>query len=134
MDFSKLEYLHTVSSYHKVAELGGKVVGFLLAVGSEKKFINENFVWFANTYLQFIYIDRIVIEKACKGLGIGRTLYEDLFDYTRAKGIPVIGCEFNLYPINEASKQFHLRLGFKQVGERIYNNNSKVVSMQAADI
>ena len=110
MDLSSLEELNKVASYHKVAECNGKVVGFLLAVGSEKRFINENFAWFANVYPTFIYIDRIVVDESSKGMGIGRILYENLFGFARARGVPVIGCEFNLRPVNKASKLFHSKL------------------------
>lgn len=134
MDSAKISALHYLSSYHKVVEHNGRVVGFLLAMCSDDKYINENFDWFLNRYSQFVYIDRIVIDASCKGLGIGRTLYNDLFAFAERRGLQVLCCEYNLSPVNESSKVFHTKMGFEQVGERTYTNSDKVVSMQATKI
>lgn len=134
MDIAKIEALHNLASYHKVAEVDGEVVGFLLAMASTDKYHNENFDWFAERYSSFVYIDRIVVDASTKGMGIGRAFYQDLFEFAVNQGSPVVCCEYNLTPVNEPSKVFHTKLGFQQIGERTYINSDKVVSMQAVNL
>ena len=132
MDAQRLQVLDGLASYHKVAAQEGKVVAFLLAMDDGAGYDNDNFRWFAARYPRFLYIDRIVVDAGHAGLGIGARLYRDLFEHARRSGAPIVVCEYNLDPPNPASRAFHDRLGFTEVGTRQFADGSKRVSMQMA--
>jgi len=134
MDIARLAELNALSCYHNVACLGGVVSAFLLAMRDGSLYKNVNFEWFSKKYSRFIYIDRIVVSSASRGLRLGSCLYEDLFRYARSNGLPVVTCEYNLIPRNEPSRLFHKRFGFKEQGRQWVADGSKQVSLQAAEI
>lgn len=134
MDIARLRQLHALARHHRVAVVDGEVVGFLLAMRDGAAYVNDNFGWFAARYPQFVYVDRIVVDAAASGTGIGRRLYDDLFDRTRLLGIGLVACEYNLEPPNPASKIFHDRFGFSEVGRQHVAGGGKLVSLQVADV
>lgn len=132
MDRARLAQLHALACHHRVVESDGRVLAFLLAMRDGAAYRNDNFEWHAARTPSFVYVDRIVVEAAQGGRGIGGMLYRDLFDFARAGAIPVVACEFNLEPPNPASAAFHARFGFVEVGQRAHADGSKRVSMQVA--
>ncbi len=132
MDLARLDVLARLSCYHRVACVEGQVSAFLLAMRRGAAYENDNFNWFTHKYADFIYIDRIVVSAASRGLRLGSLLYEDLFHYARANAIPLVTCEYNLSPPNEPSRLFHDKFGFKQQGTQWVANHTKYVSLQAA--
>ena len=62
---------------------------------------------------------------------MGRRLYEDLFAFARATGVPCVTCEFDIEPMNEASRRFHARFGFAEVGTQSLSGGKRV-SLQCA--
>jgi uncharacterized protein len=134
MDAERLATLANLSCYHKVACVNGSIAAFLLAMRDDARYENENFAWFARKYRRFIYVDRVVVSPAFKGMRIGSLLYEDLFGYARDTGIPVVTCEYNIVPPNEPSRSFHDKFGFKQQGTQWLAGGAKQVSLQAAEV
>ena len=132
MDLARLAVLARLSCYHRVACAEGHVCAFLLAMRRGAAYENDNFNWFTRKYSDFIYVDRIVVSAASRGLRLGSLLYEDLFHYARTNAIPLVTCEYNLSPPNEPSRLFHDKFGFKQQGTQWVANHSKYVSLQAA--
>lgn len=132
MDFARLGVLHGLSSYHRVAEVAGRVAAFLLAMRSGAPYDNDNFNWFTTQVGDFMYVDRIVVGSGFSGLGIGSALYKDLFAHCRALGIPAVTCEYNLDPPNPASRAFHDKFGFRELGTQRVAGGSKLVSLQSA--
>jgi predicted GNAT superfamily acetyltransferase len=55
-----------------------------------------------------------------------------LFEYARTNGVKVITCEYNIDPPNPASKRFHDKFGFKELGRQRVAGGSKLVSLQVA--
>ena len=134
MDVARLRQLHALAWHHRVAVVDGVVAGFLLAMRDGATYVNDNFAWFATRYPRFVYVDRIVVDAAASGRGIGRRLYDDLFARSRAGGIDIVACEYNLEPPNPASKAFHDRFGFAEVGQQRVAGGSKLVSLQIATL
>ena len=132
MDAAHLRELETQAACHRVAEADGAVVAFLLALREGADYDSPNYRWFADRYDTCLYIDRVVVAASCHGRGIGRRLYADLFAFARAGGIGTIACEFDLQPPNEASRRFHARMGFHEVGTQWLPGGCKQVSMQVA--
>jgi predicted GNAT superfamily acetyltransferase len=134
MDIQRLQSLGQLSCYHKVAQVRGQVAAFLLAMREGAAYQNDNYSWFASRYRRFIYIDRIVVGMRYSGMKIGSMLYKNLFEFAHLHGISNITCEYNLNPPNPASKSFHDKFGFEELGTQWVANNSKLVSLQAAQI
>jgi uncharacterized protein len=133
MDIRRLAELNAISCYHKVACLGGIVSAFLLAMCNGCPYENQNFEWFSKKYARFIYVDRVVVSAAGRGMGLGSLLYEDLFRHGRSNAIPLVTCEYNLVPPNEPSRLFHDKFGFKEQGTQWVANGTKRVSLQATE-
>ena len=133
MDIKRLRVLDQFSAYHKVAEVDGDVVAFLLGMREKSSYQNENYEWISSRYDKFLYIDRIVVDAKFGGLRIGTMLYQDIFNYARSNGVPVITCEYNIKPPNEPSRVFHRKFGFGEIGTQWLDNGAKKVSLQAAE-
>lgn len=134
MDVARLRQLHALAWHHRVVVIDDVVAGFLLAMRDGAAYVNDNFAWFATRYPRFVYVDRIVVDATASGRGIGRRLYDDLFARSRVDGVGIIACEYNLEPPNPASKAFHDRFGFAEVGQQHVAGGSKLVSLQVATL
>jgi uncharacterized protein len=133
MDVAHLTELSAISCYHKVASLDGIVSAFLLAMCHDSPYVNDNFGWFSKKYARFIYVDRVVVSRASRGLRLGSLLYEDIFRHARSNAIPLVTCEYNIIPPNEPSRLFHEKFGFKEQGTQWVANGTKQVSLQVAE-
>ena len=64
MDLARLELLHSLSCYHKVAcTSGGTVVAFILAFSPGSSYDSKNYAWFNQRYKEFVYVDRVVVGE-----------------------------------------------------------------------
>ena len=59
------------------------ITAFLLSLGMGKDYESENYRWFESRGVRHQYIDRIVVGSSAKGTGIGRALYESVFEQAR---------------------------------------------------
>ena len=134
MDLARLTHLDTQSAYHRVIELDGEVVAFLLALREGADYPNPNYSWFSERLDSFLYVDRIVIASTQQGKRLGQALYDDLFAYARQQGLGQIACEFDVEPPNPVSQKFHARYGFGEVGTHWVAGGSKRVSLQVAPL
>jgi uncharacterized protein len=134
MDEARLATLVKLSCYFKIACIGDSISAFLLAMCSGSPYENDNFSWFAGRYARFIYVDRVVVSYACRGMRVGSLLYGDLFRYARDNSIPLVTCEYNIVPPNELSRLFHDKFGFREQGTQWVANGTKRVSLQAAPV
>ena len=75
---------------------------------------------------------RVAVAQAHQGRGLGAALYADLFAFARGQGIPRIVCEYYSVPLNDASRRFHARQGFEEVGTKWLPGSGKQVSFQLA--
>ncbi|MDD4662076.1 MAG: GNAT family N-acetyltransferase [Candidatus Pacebacteria bacterium] len=100
--------------YCYVYELENKIVGFLLATSFD--LIKENngiypFLLSKNKE-NFIYIFQVGVNPTYQKKGIATLLYERLFKDAKINNFSVISSKD---PFNKASREFHLKLGFKDV-------------------
>jgi predicted GNAT superfamily acetyltransferase len=134
MDVERLASLAGMAAHFTVATVDGQFAGFLIALREGAPYDNDNYRWFASRFAKFFYVDRIVVDADFAGRGIGRGLYDDLFAVARTQGVPAIACEYNLDPPNPASRAFHDKFGFKELGTQWAASGTKRVSMQAATV
>lgn len=130
MDDARLRFLLSMTCYAKVVEIESQVVAFLLAFRHGADYENDNFNWFNSRFVNFVYVDRIVVDARFSGQGLGSALYRDLFEFSRSLGMTHITCEYNIQPPNPTSKLFHDKFGFVEVGTQWVANGSKLVSLQ----
>ncbi|MGB0135320.1 GNAT family N-acetyltransferase [Dokdonella sp.] len=134
MDRQRLIELDRLSSFHKVAIVDGQIAAFLLAMREGADYDSENYNWFSAHYSRFVYVDRIVVSAEYSGKGIGARLYQRLFEQARSDEAGRIACEYNIEPPNHASRAFHDRFGFVQVGTQWVAGDTKRVSLQVAQL
>lgn len=134
MDAARLRLLLGMAAYRKVATVDGEVAAFLIALRDGAPYENDNYDWFASRFPRFVYVDRIVVGARFAGRRIGSRLYEDLFAFARTSGVQTITCEYNIDPPNPASRAFHDRFGFCELGTQWVAGGTKQVSLQAAEI
>ena len=132
LDAARLQQLDAESAYHRVLCEDGRVIAFLLAFREGADYDSPNYLWFAQRYDRFLYIDRIAVAASHQGRRLGALLYEDLFAFARGHGVDAVTCEFYVQPPNEASRRFHAGFGFREVGTQWVAGGSKQVSLQVA--
>jgi predicted GNAT superfamily acetyltransferase len=102
-------------------------LALLVAFNETCVYDNPNFAWLAARFPRFNYIDRVVVSEKARGLGLARDLYAGLERQTLAEGRDRLVCEINAVPPNPTSDAFHLKLGFKLVGEQHLEDRGKTV-------
>lgn len=122
--------LHAMSAYARLAQFDGRVAGFLLALMPGQDYDSINYRWFCEHYESFVYIDRVVVGKKFRGLGIGNVFYADVQSFAEQRA-PMLLCEVNLVPRNDTSLIFHGARGFTEVGQQSTEGGDKRVSLLA---
>lgn len=130
LDADALAHLHAHSAYHRVVEVKGEVVAFLLAFGPGAPYDSPNYRWFGARSSEFLYIDRVVVSAAHQRGGFGHSLYRDVEEFARAAGLRRLVCEVDIEPLNAPSDAFHSRRGFAEVGTQWLPGGTKRVSLR----
>lgn len=134
LDAEALAQLHRESASHSVLETDAGVVAFLLALREGADYASPNYRWFEDRGGIFLYIDRVIVDRAHQGTGLARLLYDDLIALARRSGVRRIVCELDIDPLNEASARFHDRYGFREVGTLRVAGGAKLVSLRELDL
>jgi len=122
-----------MADYFRVIKVKNDIAGFLIALTPGKNYQSPNYKWFEKKHSQFMYVDRIVIDPAFQGQGLGWGLYDDLKIFCQ-RYTPIITCEVNLKPKNDESLLFHKKYGFEQVGTQETDGGKKEVSLMVYKI
>ena len=122
-----------IVDYFRVIKVKNNIAGFLIALAPGKNYQSPNYKWFEKQYSQFMYVDRIVIDPAFQGQGLGWGFYDDLKIFCQ-RYTPIITCEVNLKPKNDESLLFHKKYGFEQVGTQETEGGKKEVSLLVCKI
>lgn len=125
IDAARLRQLYDVAAYFRVAEIDGHLAGLLIAMAPDADYESPNFTWFASRYDDFVYVDRIVIARAYRGLGLGRVFYADVQSYAEVRS-PLLCCEVFLDPRDDVSVLFHGTYGFKEEGQQTLPSGHRV--------
>lgn len=115
-------------------ERDGRLVGFVIAMTPGADYESENYVFFESRGIDHLYVDRIVIDAAERGTGLGAALYAAVFAAARQQDRREVTCEVNLDPPNPASLAFHERLGFRSVGTQATKGGAVTVTLLAAPV
>jgi len=130
LDVAGLRRLYDEACYFRVAEVDGHIAGFLLALREHAIYQSPNFLWFQAHFPEFVYIDRIVVARPYRGLGLGRVFYADANSYAETR-VPQLTCEVFLEPRDDVSLLFHGTWGFLEVGQQTMPSNGRRVALLA---
>lgn len=130
----QISRLHRQAAFHRIVEEDGRVIAFLLAFKQGAQYESINYLWFAQRYTNFLYIDRVVVAQGLQNKGAGSALYRAVFMHATESHIPLVTCEFDIKPPNPISEQFHAKFGFTEVGRQSVAQGKKVVSLQTASV
>jgi uncharacterized protein len=125
LDDAGLTALLEMAFYARGVDCGA--TAFLIALDHNASYGSPNFMWFKASRKSFVYIDRIIVSRAARGLGIARLLYDDLFARAKLAGHDRVVCEVNIEPPNLVSEAFHVAMGFDGVGEATIYDGTKTV-------
>jgi predicted GNAT superfamily acetyltransferase len=112
------------NAFHAVR--AGDADAFMIAFDQDGDYDSPNFLWFRERYQRFVYVDRIVVDRAARGRGLARALYANLFEWARVAGHERVVCEVNAEPPNPASDAFHAAMGFAEVGSATLGGGKQV--------
>lgn len=134
VDEATLWRLVDESSGTFVAEDDGVVVGFVMTFGPGADYASPNYRFFADRYVQFQYVDRVVVDPMWARRGIGARLYDAVDDLAATTDSPVVTAEVNVRPPNPASLAFHAARGFVGVGEQDTEGGAKRVRLLVREL
>jgi hypothetical protein len=128
LDDAEIERLVGMSLVSLAAEVDGAFAGFCITFAPGVDYGSLNYAWFSRNYMEFAYLDRIAVDPAFRRYGIGRAFYAELRQ--RLTGTtPVLCCEVNVRPRNDASLEFHQSIGFREVAQQDTDGGKKTVSL-----
>ncbi len=111
-----------------------QIIAFLLSLGQGQPYESENYRWFEDRGVRHQYIDRVVVDPSAKGTGIGRALYESVFERARERGANEVTTEVAVFPPNPGPVAFHERLGFRQLAEQDTKGGAIRVALLARSV
>lgn len=103
----------------------GAVIGFVLCMRDGQSYQSENYKYFSSRFSNFLYIDRIAIQKEYRRRGLGEKIYLELTSMGKKLGLNIM-CEVNTKPRNGPSMLFHKKMGFEEIGTNDFKKNSVV--------
>ncbi|MFZ2237799.1 MAG: GNAT family N-acetyltransferase [Dokdonella sp.] len=133
IDDAGIRWFNQNARYFRVAEVDGKLAAFLVGIADGTDYASPNYRWFAQHYPAFVYIDRIVVARPFRGLGLGRLFYADVTSFAEAR-VPMLTCEVFLEPRDDVSLLFHGTYGFQEVGQQVMEAVNRRVSLLAKQL
>lgn len=108
----------------------GVVRGFCMVLPPGTTYDSPNYLFFADRFDDFVYLDRVAISASHQGRGGGVLLYREV---ERRAEAPWFTLEVNVVPPNEGSLRFHRREGFVEVAQE-ETRPGKIVSLMAKQL
>lgn len=128
LDRSELARLVGLSDVALCADVDEVFAGFCIVFAPGLDYRSLNYQWFSSNYQNFAYLDRIAVDPGFRRYGIGRGFYTELQERLRPR-FPVLCCEVNVRPRNDASLTFHQSVGFREVAQQDTDGGNKTVSL-----
>ena len=133
IDEAGMRWFDEHARYFRIAEVDGQLAGFLVGITHGTDYASPNYRWFSEHYPKFAYIDRIVVARPYRGLGLGRVFYADMTSFAEVR-VPILTCEVFLEPRDDVSLLFHGTYGFQEVGQQVMDNVDRRVSLLAMEL
>lgn len=122
------------ANWSRVLDRDGEIHAVVICFAPGQDYDSENYRYFEAHYADHFYIDRIVVDQAHRGEGLGAQAYAAVFDQARSRGLSYVTCEVNLEPPNPASIAFHRSMGFVDVDTQATKGGSVIVQLMAATL
>ena len=87
-----------------VADIGGRVVGYIFGIISETK--NSTML----VDMKTIHLDDVCIDERCRGMGIGGLLMEYVTGW--AKSVGCTRMDLDVWEFNDGARRFYEKYGF----------------------
>ena len=146
IDAARLAHLVDQASLSLVAvdadradDPGVALLGLVIVMAPGADYDSPNYRYFeqaraAGDLGEFRYVDRIVVATAAHRRGVGRRLYDAVFDHAREHDAATVTCEVNVEPPNPVSTAFHSSLGFVEVGRQSNYDGAVTVAFMTAPV
>ena len=121
----KFRDLLRLSYKNLYVKASNKIIAFIVCFKEKSAYKSKNYEFFSMQEKNFIYIDRIAIDKNYRRNKIGKNLYYKIEEIASEEQ-SLLCCEVNTFPMNKPSIDFHLDLGFVEVGRQDFEENSVV--------
>ena len=119
----KLKELLNMSSLVLAARMKNEIIGFVVCLEAGAAYTSLNYKFISKKAKKFVYIDRIAIKNQHRRSGVGKSLYEIIFNYSEKFELPIY-CEVNTKPKNQPSLDFHKKSGFIKIGGKDFKDHS----------
>lgn len=133
VDIERMHWFAENATYFRVAKVDNELGAFLIGLRPGTSYQSPNYRWFCDRFDDFAYVDRIAVASAGRRRGLASSLYDD-FAAAMPTSVKVMTCEVNIRPPNADSMQFHLRLGFREVGTLSNADGSQKVALLLKDL
>ena len=117
-----------------------QLLGLVIVIAPGADYDSPNYRFFEGAGVpgaegtEFRYVDRIIVATAAHRRGVGRLLYDAVFDHAAVEGAPRVTCEVNVDPPNPVSLAFHSSLGFAEVGRQSNYGGEVTVAFMSAPV
>jgi len=112
-----------MSSLVLAAKTNNEIIGFVVCLEAGAAYTSLNYKYISKKAKKFVYIDRVAIRNQHRRSGVGKSLYEIVFDYSKKFELPIY-CEVNTKPRNQPSLDFHKKIGFFKIGSKNFKDHS----------
>ena len=122
------------SDYNLCAVVDNEVVGFVICFQNTETtnsymgdFDHKNFSEISQRISDFLYIDRIAVDKNYRKKSIGSKLYDEVVNFAEINNISHLTAEINLLPSkNTPSFSFHKKFDFTELDTVKYSEDYEV--------
>jgi len=122
------------SDYNLCALVDNEIVGFVICfqdTETTNSYMNDiehkNFNEISQRVSDFLYIDRIAVDKNYRKRSIGSKLYDEVVNFAEINNISYLTAEINLLPSkNTPSLSFHEKFDFTQLDTVKYSQDYEV--------
>jgi predicted GNAT superfamily acetyltransferase len=128
MDGARLEQLRELKPHALVCVVDDEVCAFSIAYPPATAYDSVNYLWHAERFADFIYLDRIAVSSRFRRRGIASALYDEMEQLAASHGRMV--CEIYSDPPNTESIAFHRNRGYQEVGHLVQANGHVCVMME----
>lgn len=133
MDDEELRFLCDNAELFDIAYVDDVPAGYIFALreGIEEHEY-KSYKWFCENYSRFLYVDQVVIDEKYWGKGLGTCLYQKVFERANKTGVEIIAVAITAD--NEASLNFHAKMGFQNVGEQLIRGGTASIYQQIKEV
>lgn len=90
-----------------VVDDAGQLGAMLVTFAPGAAYESQNYAWLSERYMNFGYVDRIIVADSHRRIGLAGRLYDTFARNARLAGKDRLLCEVNVEPPNPASIAFH---------------------------